>query len=169
MTNTTEKKCCEECEAYESKGEEAWTYCQKESCECHTEKADRPEWAEALPELIAKVRFYKDEEALKELTQFAENLLTTREAEAYKQGQMNPKVGFLRQYLNETPDWKGTLWTDDHILEFLRIPFTTNPKETTCEHDFPRAIRKGRASYECPTCHEGISMAWFYWMDAIKD
>jgi hypothetical protein len=56
-------------------------------------------------------------------------LLTTREAEAYKQGQMNPQVGFLRQYLNEETTSTGT-WTDEQILRFLRIPFITNPKET---------------------------------------
>jgi hypothetical protein len=62
-------------------------------------------------------------------------LLTTRKAEAYKQGQMNPKVGFLRQYLNERPVMSdGSLWTDEDILRFLRIPFTTNPKET---HEAP--------------------------------
>lgn len=31
-------------------------------------------------------------------------------------------VGFLRQYLNESPDWKGKMWTDEDILRFIRIP-----------------------------------------------
>lgn len=63
---------------------------------------------------------------------YINELLTTREAEAYKQGQMNPRVGFLRQYLNEDPVPNGgEMWTDEILLKFLRIPFTTNPKETS--------------------------------------
>lgn len=102
---------------------------------CHAKKAVRaiPEWAEKVKELIelhingedTRSQFYKDLEPL------IESLLTTREAEAYKQGQMNPQVGFLRQYLNEDgrPAGKGEMWKDEDILRFLRIPFTTNPKE----------------------------------------
>lgn len=50
-------------------------------------------------------------------------------AEERQRGQMNPKVGFLRQYLNESPDWKGTSWDDEALLTFLRIPFAKSPRE----------------------------------------
>ncbi len=40
----------------------------------------------------------------------------------YREGQMNPSVGFLRQYLNEQP-MPADMWTDEDIIRFLRIPF----------------------------------------------
>jgi hypothetical protein len=86
-----------------------------------------PEWAEKFRgeskcwDIASSVRPLIEEHI--------EKLLTTREAESYKQGQMNPKVGFLRQYLNEETISTGT-WTDEQLLNLLRIPFTTNPKET---------------------------------------
>ena len=40
----------------------------------------------------------------------------------YEEGQKNPRVGFLRQYLNELPETKKQ-WTDEQLLEFIRIPF----------------------------------------------
>lgn len=45
---------------------------------------------------------------------------------AYELGQQNPRVGFLRQYLNEQPTASPnfTMWTDEQILTFLRIPFS---------------------------------------------
>lgn len=44
------------------------------------------------------------------------------------EGEKNPKVGFLRQYLNESPDWNGTPWDDEALLTFLRIPFVEAAK-----------------------------------------
>lgn len=43
---------------------------------------------------------------------------------SYELGQQNPKVGFLRQYLNEQHQPIAKEWTDEHLLRFLRIPFT---------------------------------------------
>lgn len=39
--------------------------------------------------------------------------------------------------------------------------------EHFCEHDFSNAIRKGRANYECPKCHEDISLEWYFMQEAI--
>lgn len=47
--------------------------------------------------------------------------------EEYERGQQNPKVGFLRQYLNESPEWRGKKWLNEDITRFLRIPFTNQP------------------------------------------
>jgi hypothetical protein len=55
------------------------------------------------------------------------DLITRTYSQAYEEGQQNPKVGFLRQYLNES-SLMG--WTDEHILDFLRIPFKNLPKDT---------------------------------------
>lgn len=49
------------------------------------------------------------------------DLLTSSTTEAYMLGQQNPMVGFLRQFLNESPDWKGKTWTDEDLLRFIRI------------------------------------------------
>lgn len=53
---------------------------------------------------------------------FIDSLITR----AYELGQQNPKVGFLRQYLNESTQFtkKISPWTDEGILTFLRIPFS---------------------------------------------
>lgn len=59
-------------------------------------------------------------------------LLSKERAEGYEEGQKNPMVGFLRQYLNERPGLSDErLWTDEDILRFLRIPFTTLPADST--------------------------------------
>lgn len=54
-----------------------------------------------------------------------EKVLDSLITRAYELGQQNPKVGFLRQYLNEQPTASPnfTMWTDEQILTFLRIPF----------------------------------------------
>lgn len=69
-----------------------------------------------------------------ELTNYIERLLSKERAEGYEEGQKNPVVGFLRQYLNERPVMSdGRLWTDEDILRFLRIPFVTLPADSTEE------------------------------------
>jgi len=153
-----------------------------------TEKAARaiPEWAEKVRTLyhpcdcgenICTKRLIEPSE----LEETTESLLTTREAEV-RQEVLDEIVRFAPKILEEmytavdTHKRIRSEGTKERVKILLCAMWyqlcnklTTNPKETTCEHDFPRAIRKGRASYECPTCHEDISMAWFYWMDAIKD
>ena len=52
-----------------------------------------------------------------------ENFLQEELEGAYRAGQQNPLVGFLRQYLNEQSGVPDFAWTDEQILEFLRIPF----------------------------------------------
>lgn len=53
----------------------------------------------------------------------AVHLLLAKEREsAERRGQMNPKVGFLRQYLNECGAFEK-LWTDEDILGFIRLAF----------------------------------------------
>lgn len=60
-------------------------------------------------------------------------LAVMREIErARAEGQQNPKVGFLRQYLNENPDFSGP-WTDEQILNFLQIPFEAARKGDVVE------------------------------------
>lgn len=53
--------------------------------------------------------------------------------EERKEGAMNPPVGFLRQFLNESPDWKGKMFTDEDLLRFIRIGtpnLTSNTEES---------------------------------------
>lgn len=38
MNKEPKRECCEKCEAFESKGEENWAYCQNSSCPCHQEE-----------------------------------------------------------------------------------------------------------------------------------
>lgn len=83
-------------------------------------------------------------DAREEVFAAADELLTTREARVReemhreyeselqareRQGQMNPKVGFLRQHLNEQPGSQG-IWTDGMILTFMQIPFATKHQPT---------------------------------------
>ncbi len=56
------------------------------------------------------------------LTIGLETFLLTEIEASYTAGQQNPKVGFLRQYLNESAP-KTHPWTNEQILGFLRIPF----------------------------------------------
>lgn len=55
-----------------------------------------------------------------------------------KKQEEKPKVGFLRQFLNESPDWKGKMWTDEDILRFIDIAIpkvATSEKECGCEEN----------------------------------
>lgn len=66
------------------------------------------------------IELHSDEKEI--LDTFTDSLVR----KAYELGQQNPKVGFLRQYLNEEHRAfvSKPMWTDEQLLKFLRIPFT---------------------------------------------
>ena len=41
-------------------------------------------------------------------------------------------------------------------------------KDTCCFKNLNKAIRKGRANYACPICGGDVSLAFFYYCEAIK-
>lgn len=127
--NTTEK-CCEKCEEcsyflHPNGG------CANPNCKSHTtDKGWEKEFdlrlrnrfffateinADSVKDFIRRER---EEEYMRGK---AEGMLDGLEV-GRAEGQQNPEVGFLRQYLNESPDWKGKMWTDEEILRFIRIP-----------------------------------------------
>lgn len=39
----------------------------------------------------------------------------------------------------------------------------------TCDHDYEHPVRKGRATYLCPTCGEDITLTLVFMQDAIDN
>jgi hypothetical protein len=83
----------------------------------------REEFQEKYAQLSIEIERYwglssNEMMAFYDIEKFIDSLIE----KAYKAGQMNPSVGFLRQYLNECGKFEK-LWTDEDIMKFLQIPF----------------------------------------------
>jgi hypothetical protein len=72
-----------------------------------------------------------------------------------KQEWSKPKVGFLRQFLNESLDWKGKMWTDEEILKFIDI---ATPKVATKEErkDFTYSVMPSKVATSEKECKHEI-------------
>lgn len=123
---TEPKICCDACEYthYQTdefdRGVGLITECRNSKCECHTPESDKVQRGNCV--FCGPVQGFSSMGDDIEIIHENHKRFHTPVSE--------PQVGFLRQYLNESPDWKGKKFTDEDLLSFLRVAHTPTPPDT---------------------------------------
>lgn len=132
--HTDAQKCCERCKYLEQVNDfyGVEERCKSKNCPCHTlhtTSSNEDNWKDSFEGKLWSTAVQKcfeapfPEVAIQHLLFRISQKHRTEIANARRDGEMNPPVGFLRQYLNETGKFEK-LWTDEDILRFIRIVAT---------------------------------------------
>ena len=109
-----EGKCCRKCEAFDSKGEDDWVYCDDSKCKCHKPVEER-NWGDKFDEIWATSDLVTLKENLKNFTykEISDGVVVNLETHT---SSLVQKIEKLKEE-DRNSQWK---WIIDQVLQAIK-------------------------------------------------